>query len=90
MQSNPIEPRVGGRLKADALRNLSDLVKLGILTRREFERQKATLLGRRRDGDESDRAEALIADALTMLIEGEAPFHPPETNVVSFESRKRR
>lgn len=89
MPSDVIKLQVGGRHKADELRKLSNRLKRGILTRVEFERQKAELLGRSRRTasssaeDEMDIGESLIAETLAMLAEPEAP-NPFVANVVSF------
>ncbi len=88
MSSNLIELRVGGRYKADQLRKLSGLLKRGLLTRTEFERQKRDVLGPPGNDDECDRGESLIAEALAMLAEPEAAQDSSAANVVSFEKWK--
>lgn len=93
MPSDIIKLQAGGRHKADELRKLSNRLKRGILTRAEFERQKAELLGRSRrtassgSEDQMDIGESLIAEALAMLSEFEAP-NPLAANVVSFGRRE--
>ncbi|WP_161607342.1 SHOCT domain-containing protein [Methyloferula stellata] len=93
MPSDIIKLQAGGRHKADELRKLSNRLKRGILTRAEFERQKAELLGRSRrtasssTEDEMDVGESLIAEALAMLTEFEAP-NLCAANVVSFGRRE--
>ncbi len=86
MSSNLIKLQVGGRFKADQLRKLSCLLKRGILTRAEFERQKGEVLGRL--DNEDDRTDALLMEALAMLAEPQAIPNPSAANVLCFEKRK--